>query len=108
MSSSVYVFKGSADSFVFQSDGVISVEAARAVRDSYKASLNAALTDVTSYVPPPVTFEGAWKGMVWPASPAARQDETGVSSAVLRDVGKASVHVPEEFVSDVCSLYEQR
>ncbi|KAG1879848.1 thiamine diphosphate-binding protein [Suillus subluteus] len=79
------------------SDGVISVEAARTVRDSYKASLNTALTDVASYVPPPVTFEGAWKGMVWPASPAARQDETGVSSAVLKDVGKASVHVPEEF-----------
>ncbi|KAG1828499.1 thiamine diphosphate-binding protein [Suillus variegatus] len=79
------------------SDGVISVEAAQAVRDSYKAALNTALTDVTSYVPPPVSFEGAWKGMVWPASPAAREEKTGVSSAVLRDVGKASVHVPEEF-----------
>ncbi|KAG2368119.1 dehydrogenase E1 and transketolase domain-containing protein 1 [Suillus spraguei] len=79
------------------SDGVISVETARAVRDNYKASLNAALTDVASYVPPPVTFEGAWKGMVWPASSAARQDKTGVSSAVLKDAGKASVHVPEEF-----------
>ncbi|KAG1838453.1 thiamine diphosphate-binding protein [Suillus subalutaceus] len=79
------------------SDGVISAEAARAVRDSYKASLNAALMDVASYLLPPVTFEGAWKGMVWPASPAARQDETGMSSTVLKDVGKASVHVPEEF-----------
>ncbi|KAG1729579.1 thiamine diphosphate-binding protein [Suillus lakei] len=78
-------------------DGVISLEAARAIRDSYKASLNTALTDVASYVPPPMSFEGAWKGMVWPASPAASQEETGVSSDVLRDVGKASVHVPEEF-----------
>lgn len=91
-----------------QSDGVISVEAARAVRDSYKASLNAALNDVASYVPPPMSFEGAWKGMVWPASPAAHQEETGVSSAVLSDVGKASVHVPEEFVSVVYSLYKQK
>ncbi|KAG1718674.1 thiamine diphosphate-binding protein [Suillus paluster] len=79
------------------SDGVISLEVARAVRDSYKASLNAALTDVASYVPPPVSFEGAWKGMVWPASPDARQEETGVSSTVLRDVGMASVRIPEGF-----------
>lgn len=87
---------------------MISIEAAQAVRDSYKAALNTALTDVTSYVPPPVSFEGAWKGMVWPASPAAREEKTGVSSAVLRDVGKASVHVPEEFVSAMHSLYEQK
>jgi probable 2-oxoglutarate dehydrogenase E1 component DHKTD1 len=53
-----------------------------------------------------MSFEGAWKGMVWPASPAARQEETGVNSAVLSEVGKASVHVPKEFVSAVYFLYE--
>ncbi|OAX34146.1 dehydrogenase E1 and transketolase domain-containing protein 1 [Rhizopogon vinicolor AM-OR11-026] len=79
------------------SDGVISPEEAKAVRDSYKASLNAALTDVASYVPPPVRFEGAWEGMVWPASPDACEDDTGVSSTVLKEVGKASVCVPPGF-----------
>jgi len=79
---------------------VISLEAAKAVRDGYKASLNTALADVVSYVPPPLKFEGAWKGMVWPASPDAREEDTGVTSAVLKDVGKASVHVPGGFVSD--------
>jgi probable 2-oxoglutarate dehydrogenase E1 component DHKTD1 len=91
--------------YVLQSDGVISPDAAQAVRDSYKASLNTALTDVVSYVPPPPTFEGAWKGMVWPASPDARQDDTGLSSAVLKEVGEASVHIPGGFVSAMRRLH---
>jgi hypothetical protein len=104
--SSSYVFfcfdlLDNAEDCILQLDGVISPEAAKAVRDDYKASLNAALTDVASYVPPPVRFEGAWKGMVWPASPDARQYGTGVSDTVLKEVGKASVHVPGGFVSAI-------
>lgn len=83
---------------------MISLEAAKAVRDGYKASLNTALMDVASYVPPPTRFEGAWKGMTWPASPDARQYDTGVSNTMLKEVGKASVHVPGGFVSAMRSL----
>ena len=55
---------------------------------------------MTSYVPPPLTFHADWSGMVWPASEEARHDpETGVDRTVLERVGRASIAVPEGFVS---------
>lgn len=55
---------------------------------------------MASYVPPPLTFQGEWEGMVWPASKEARHNpETGVDRTVLEGVGRASVAVPEGFVS---------
>jgi len=45
-----------------------------------------------SYVPPPLTFQGEWEGMVWPASEEARHNpETGVERIVLERVGRASI-----------------
>jgi probable 2-oxoglutarate dehydrogenase E1 component DHKTD1 len=55
---------------------------------------------VASYVPPPLTFQAEWAGMVWPANEEARHDpETGVDRTVLERVGRASIAVPEGFVS---------
>ena len=55
---------------------------------------------MASYVPPPLTFQAEWSGMVWPASEEARHDpETGVDRTVLERVGRASIAVPEGFVS---------
>lgn len=55
---------------------------------------------MASYVPPPLTFEGEWEDMVWPASEEARHNpETGVDRTVLERVGRASIAVPEGFVS---------
>ena len=43
-----------------------------------------------------------WAGLVWPASEdAVRNPETGVNQETLVKVGKASVDVPEDFVSRV-------
>jgi hypothetical protein len=45
-------------------------------------------------------LEGQWKGIVWPASVEAEFDpETGVGRERLVKVGRASVDVPEGFVS---------
>lgn len=55
---------------------------------------------MASYVPLPPTFQGQWEGMVWPASEEARHNpETGVDRTVLERVGRASITVPEGFVS---------
>ena len=55
---------------------------------------------MASYVPPPLTFQAEWSGIVWPASEEAIHDpETGVDRTVLERVGRASIAVPEGFVS---------
>jgi len=50
-------------------------------------------------------LEGQWKGLVWPGAreEAVFEPETGVEREVLEAVGKASVKVPEGFVS-ICVL----
>ncbi|KIJ14628.1 hypothetical protein PAXINDRAFT_12464 [Paxillus involutus ATCC 200175] len=88
------------------SDGTLSKDSASSVRTSYKATLNDALAASATYVPPPVKFDGQWSTtvidgtgvrMVWPGSKEARTFDTGVSSEVLRKVGKGSVEVPDGF-----------
>lgn len=45
-------------------------------------------------------LEGKWKDMVWPASESAvHYPSTGVSTDVLRHIGKKSVEIPAKFVS---------
>ncbi|KIK77031.1 hypothetical protein PAXRUDRAFT_835129 [Paxillus rubicundulus Ve08.2h10] len=87
-------------------DGTLSQDSASSVRISYKATLNDALAVSATYVPPPVKFDGQWSttvidgtdmAMVWPGSKEARAFDTGVSTEVLRKVGKASVEVPDGF-----------
>ena len=59
---------------------------------------------MASYVPPPLTFNADWSGMVWPASEESKHDpETGVDRTVLERVGRASIAVPEGFVSFIFS-----
>lgn len=80
------------------SDNVLTPSDVSSVRSSYKAHLEAELAEMASYVPPPLTFEGEWQGMVWPASQEARHDpETGVDRNVLERVGRASIAVPQGF-----------
>ena len=83
-----------------KSNNVLAASDASSVRSSYKAHLEAELAKVASYVPPSLTFEGEWQGMVWPASQEARHDpKTGVDRIVLERVGRASIAVPPGFVS---------
>ena len=45
-------------------------------------------------------FSGQWSGITWPgSSDAVRDPDTGVEEETLKTVGRASVTVPEGFVS---------
>ena len=45
-------------------------------------------------------LKGKWSEMVWPASTQAdHQPKTGVEGEKLREIAKASVDVPSDFVS---------
>ncbi|KAJ7695948.1 dehydrogenase E1 and transketolase domain-containing protein 1 [Mycena rosella] len=69
-----------------------------AIRTAYKSELDTALTRVPSYAPSASMLEKQWTGMVWPASSAAeRNPETGVEPEQLKDVGRASVSIPDGF-----------
>ncbi|KII87937.1 hypothetical protein PLICRDRAFT_92812 [Plicaturopsis crispa FD-325 SS-3] len=88
-------------------DGVISPAEAASVRTAHKQHLESHLAQVSSYKPSASMLQGQWAGytqdgqwqaMVWPASPAAIRDpDTGVPESVLKEVGRASVGVPEGF-----------
>lgn len=83
-----------------QSEGTLSPEDAKSQRGAYKSHLESCLQAVESYSPPPVQHTKQWKNVAWPASTQANGNpETGVESMTLTKVGKASVEVPENFVS---------
>jgi probable 2-oxoglutarate dehydrogenase E1 component DHKTD1 len=70
------------------------------VRSAYKANLEQALSGVSSYRPAAPMLQEQWNGMVWPASKEASDDPvTGVNRDILVNIGKASVMVPDGFVS---------
>ena len=49
-------------------------------------------------------LQGQWSGIIWPGSEdAVPEPETGVDAETLKSVGKASVTVPEGFVSGLRS-----
>lgn len=84
-------------------EGVLTAADISNVRGNWKSHLESELAKVTASSGPftpafaPV-MDGAWKGMVWPASEEANHDpETGVDRGLLEKVGRASVKVPENF-----------
>jgi probable 2-oxoglutarate dehydrogenase E1 component DHKTD1 len=83
----------------FQSDGIITPAEAQSVRDTARASLDAEVSKVDTYVPNAPMLQGQWKDIVWPADETAEHDpSTGVARNVLEKVGHASVTVPSGFV----------
>lgn len=89
---------------VFQQDeGILTYTETSAFRDTYKAFLESELASLasTTFSPPTDMFGAAkWSKMKWSASKdAMHYPETGVEEDVLLDVGRASVAIPEEFVS---------
>ncbi|KAK7048480.1 2-oxoglutarate dehydrogenase E1 component mitochondrial [Favolaschia claudopus] len=79
-------------------EGILEPHAASSVRAAYKSELESALSGISSYVPTASMLEKQWKGMVWPASPSAeRTPETGVAQEQLKNIGRASVEIPEGF-----------
>ena len=76
------------------------MEDVSSVRTSYKAYLEEELTKVPTYKPSASMLQDQWSDIVWPTSANANHDPvTGVDREVLQKVGKASVAVPEGFVS---------
>ena len=88
-----------------QNEGVLSPGDISGVRDAYKAHLEDKLAQVSSFVPEVSMLEGQWKGLVWPGvrEVTVFEPDTGVEREVLEMVGKASIKVPEGFVS-ICVL----
>ncbi|KAF7298919.1 2-oxoglutarate dehydrogenase E1 component mitochondrial [Mycena indigotica] len=79
-------------------EGVLDPIKIASVRNTYKAQLDEALARVPSYTPTAAMLQKQWSGMVWPASAAAEKNpDTGVQEHILKSVGKASVHMPENF-----------
>lgn len=78
---------------------VITPTEASSLRDSYKSHLNDQLAIADEYTPSANMLQAQWKGIVWPASPEATTAtiDTGVDTASLVNIGKASVRVPEGF-----------
>lgn len=87
-------------------EGTLEEDTAASVCASCRATLTDALAASASYSPPLVKMEGQWNAtqiddndvkMVWPGSPEAQTFDTGVDAEVLREVGSASVSVPDGF-----------
>lgn len=86
--------------FFIQAEEVLTAQNIASVRESYKSHLETELAKVDEYVPTAPMLQDQWSGMVWPASEAAERDPlTGVKAEILEKVGKASVAIPDGFVS---------
>jgi probable 2-oxoglutarate dehydrogenase E1 component DHKTD1 len=79
---------------------VITSEEASDLRKKHAAMLEAELAKVDEYVPKSDMLQGKWSDFVWPnSSEAEHNPATGVSQEKLKEVAKASVTLPEDFVS---------
>lgn len=84
-------------------EGVASADQASQSRKAYEASLEEALGRVEGYRAESDMLRGKWKDIVWPLSSAARHEpDTGKDQNELKEIAKASVTLPETFVSVVC------
>ena len=71
-----------------------------AVRNDYKAHLEAELGNVASFVPKVSILQEHWAGITWPTNDEADHNPaTGVDNDTLIRVGKASIAAPDGFVS---------
>jgi probable 2-oxoglutarate dehydrogenase E1 component DHKTD1 len=83
-----------------QAEEVLTAQNVASVRESYRSHLETELAKVDGYLPTASMLQDQWSGMVWPASEAAERDPpTGVKAEILEKVGRASVAVPDGFVS---------
>jgi len=58
------------------------------------------MNKIEEYKPKSEMLEGKWSQLVWPNSESAKHEpDTGVGRNTLIEVAKASVTLPEDFVS---------
>jgi probable 2-oxoglutarate dehydrogenase E1 component DHKTD1 len=78
----------------------MALEECKALGETYNKELESHLTDSSNFVPVRSAPNRRWQGIVWPASKdAIHEPETGVSTATLKEIGKASVKYQADFVS---------
>jgi probable 2-oxoglutarate dehydrogenase E1 component DHKTD1 len=74
------------------------------LRKSFTATLDADMNKIEEYKPKSEMLEGKWSKLVWPNSESAKHEpDTGVERNTLIEVAKASVTLPEDFVS-ACTI----
>lgn len=79
---------------------MLAAEEASAKRSEYTSDLESALEKVDKYKATSQMLQGKWSKQVWPNTPAAKHDpETGIERDELIRVAKASVTLPDSFVS---------
>ena len=89
-----------------QNENILTEEAAGTVRARHKDFLASELAAAPAHKPGSnlSMLTGQWSGVTWPGSDdAVREPDTGVDADTLKGVGKASVTVPEGFVSGLHS-----
>jgi len=60
------------------------------------------MNKIDEYKPKSEMLEGKWSGLVWPNSKSAKHEpDTGVERDTLIEVARASVTLPEDFVSSL-------
>jgi probable 2-oxoglutarate dehydrogenase E1 component DHKTD1 len=70
------------------------------LRKTFTAALDADMGKIDEYKPKSDMLEGKWSSLVWPnAETAKHEPETGVEREILVEVAKASVTLPDDFVS---------
>jgi probable 2-oxoglutarate dehydrogenase E1 component DHKTD1 len=70
------------------------------LRKSFTATLDTDMNKIDEYKPKSEMLEGKWSELVWPNSELAKHEpDTGVERNTLIEVAKASVTLPEDFVS---------
>ncbi|KAG6816029.1 hypothetical protein H0H87_009275 [Tephrocybe sp. NHM501043] len=83
-----------------RSEDVMDSDTIQSVRTAHKSHLEAELALVPTFQPEASMLQAQWSGMVWPGSEDAIYDpQTGVQEETLKAVGRASVAVPDNFVS---------
>jgi len=79
-------------------ENVMTEQEISAVRNDYKAYLEAELGNVASFVPKVSILQEHWSGITWPTNDEADHNPaTGVDNDTLISVGKASIAAPDGF-----------
>ena len=85
---------------ILQAERVLDPSEVEVLKANEKSFLNEQLSTAGSYAALNTTLQEQWSSCVWPTSgESIHNPETGVEQGTLVQVGKASVKVPEGFVS---------
>jgi len=83
-----------------EKSGVVATDQAGTFRRQFSEELEKCLGEVEGFKPKSEMLGGKWKDMVWPVGPQAEHfPQSGVKEETLKSMARASVTLPESFVS---------